>query len=139
MMRSQYSGESNTNTGVLTERRSDSLRYVPAGREQGEIVPGKNVATAPVKTNCYAVPRSGMLLLEMNYSSLHIQQNQCRRGCGGWWRGQRTTQEGSTLRDRHLNSLNRMTRYMKSNHVTGCINKPLGYYCTRAGEMLSSS
>jgi len=85
---------------------------VPAGREQGE----SNIfANSPAKkTNCYAVPRSGTLLLEINYSSLHDQQNQRRRG-------QRTTQVRNDLWERLLNSLNWMTGYNKSNHVPGRI------------------
>ncbi|CAM4670226.1 unnamed protein product [Leuciscus chuanchicus] len=70
-------------------------------------------ANSPAKkTNCYAVPRSGTLLLEINYSSLHDQHNQRRRG-------QRTTQVRKDLWERLLNSLNWMTGYKKSNHVPG--------------------
>lgn len=113
-------------TQTLACWRSDSLLCVTFQQEESRVRSGqaKNFANVPAKkTNCYAVPWSGTLLLEINYSSQHVQQNQRWGGRAGWQRGQRTTQVRNALWDRPLNSLNRMTRYKKSTHVLGRINK----------------
>lgn len=88
MTRSWYLGEPNTNTGMLTERRSDSLLGVEF--QQGESTAGKNLATPrkrrQIVMQCPGLASSSRRLITFPCTSNRI----CVGGDGGCRKGQRT-------------------------------------------------